>query len=303
MKKVVVTGASGFIGKALTKKLLEKKIEVFAIVRDCKKMDEFKDDPLISIVEADLKGYSNIDESRLSGDVDVFYHLAWEGTFGAPFKDYKLQMNNSIYSADALDLAIRSKSKKFVMASTVNVLETINYFGKSGIAPRYTCIYGTAKLASEMICKTIAYQKGIDINVALIANSYGEGDTSKMLPNVLLTNLLQGKSPDLVEGNFLYDWIYIEDIVEGLLAIGEKGLNQKTYYVGHENLLTFREIVENVRDIVNPNVELKLGVYSDTVNIDYERIDRTSLRKDTGFSPCSDFKESILNTVNWIKKR
>lgn len=305
MKKVVITGASGFIGQALTKYFLNKTIEVYAIVRKGEQLRNFQDNEYLHTVEIELEDYLRFDKWDGIPEVDAFFHLAWAGhmgqTFGIAFQNYRLQMENASYTGDAISAAIYLKAKKFVMASTINVIEAMDYFGKSNIKPRYTCIYEVAKLSAEMICQTIAFQKGIEINIALIANSYGPGDSSKTIPNVLISNLLKGKSPDLVEGNFLYDWVYIEDIVKGLYAIAEKGKNQKSYYIGHEKLETFKEIALQVRDILNPDVKLKFGVYPDAMALDYNKVDRQELFCDTGYRVNSDFKESILKTAEWIK--
>ena len=133
MKKAVITGASGFIGKALTKKLLEEDIEVYAIVRSKNKVKEFLNNPFFHVIESDLENYKNIDQNLIEQGTDAFFHLSWEGTFGEKFRDYRLQMNNSIFSADAINLALKIKSKKFIMASTVNIFETLGYFEKINI--------------------------------------------------------------------------------------------------------------------------------------------------------------------------
>lgn len=301
MKKVIIAGASGFIGRALTQKLLKEDVEIFAVVRSKGEIPEWKESTQLHIIEAELSEYSQLAEKYQFDDIDAFFHLAWEGTYGEYFKNYQMQMNNAVYSGDALNAAIQFKTKKFIMASTINVMEVIDYFGKSGIKPRYTCIYGASKLAAEMICKTLAYQKGIEMNIALIANSYGPGDRSKTIPNILISNLLKGKSPDLVEGDFLYDWVYIDDIVAGLCAIAEKGENQKSYYVGNQKLRTFKEIAGQVRDILAPSVELRFGVYPDAMALDYRKVDIGALYRDTGYAVVSDFEKNILETANWVK--
>ena len=117
-----------------------------------------------------------------------------------------------------------------------------------------------------------------------------------------MKNLIEGKSPNLVEGNFLYDWVYIEDIVKALCAIADKGINQKSYYIGHEKLYTFKEIANSVKNIINPNVVLNFGAYKDSINIDYSKINLSELRVDTGYFPDNDFEESIIRTSNWIKE-
>ena len=169
------------------------------------------------------------------------------------------------------------------------------------IKPRFTNIYATCKLSAEMICKTLAYQYDMEFNCGLISMVYGENNGSKMIPNIVLSNLLQGKESNLVPAETIYDLIYVKDVADAFFAIGEKGINQKTYYVGHPKLSTFGEIFNHIRDLINPQGILNFGVYPDTNMIDYSLIDLEMLEKDTGFVPKYDFDKSIIDTAEWLK--
>lgn len=301
MKSAIVTGANGFIGKALVRHLLQQGVEVYAVVRNREKMDDFVACSKLHIIEAEFADYLNLAEKIRETKQDVFYHLAWEGVFGAPFKDYRLQLDNARYTCDAMMSAVDLKCEKFVLVGTVNELEVKKYLETDECSPRFTCIYATAKLASGMICKTLASNHGLDFNEALLAMVYGEGDQSEMLPKVLVKSFLGGVRPKLVEGNDLYDWIYIDDVVNGLRAIGEKGKRFKTYYVGHKELKKFRQIVEEVRDTLSPDMQLVFGEFPDNSMIDYSKIDLGALEQDTGFAPSTNFSDNIRKTAAWVK--
>lgn len=85
MKKVIVTGASGFIGKALVKRLLKDNVEVWAIVRDRKKLDNIEITPKLKIIESELKEYKNLEGKINEKNFDIFIHLAWDGVYGESF--------------------------------------------------------------------------------------------------------------------------------------------------------------------------------------------------------------------------
>lgn len=123
-----------------------------------------------------------------------------------------------------------------------------------------------------------------------------------MLSRILIENLILGNSPKLSIGNFLYDWIYIEDLIEGIIAVGEKGKNTKSYYIGNRKIHLFKEIVTKVRDIVAPKVSLRFGEYPDSALIDYNKIDLEELYRDTGFEIKSNFEDTIKRTTEWIKE-
>jgi nucleoside-diphosphate-sugar epimerase len=300
MEKVIVTGASGFIGKALCKALLEKGVIIYALVRNASSVDDLKEYGEVRPIEIGLHEYMKLPE-MLNDEIDVFYHLAWEGTYGIKLTDYELQLSNIKNSCDAMMAAIQLKCKKFILAGTINELEIKTYINMDICEPRLACIYGTSKLACEMMCKTLAYQNNMAFNTAIIGSVFGPGDKSKMIQNVLIKKFIEGEKPKLVQGEYLYDWIYIDDAAQLLGAIGEKSKNFKSYYIGHNELRLFKDIILEVRDIVNPNMKITFGEIKDSSIIDYLQIDINAVYEDTGCLPKSDFKENILKTVEWVK--
>jgi len=301
MKKVLVTGACGFIGQALCRYLLKKGVEVIGFVLEPGKVAYLQEFGMFRVMRVPFESYPEIDKIILDRDIDVVYHLAWDGTSGEKFKDYALQLANARYACDMLMASIAIKSKKFILAGTVNQLEIQKHLTLNKSEPRFSCLYGTAKLAAEMICKTLAFQFGISFNQVLLANVYGPGDNSRMLQNVLIHNFLANTKPRLVEGNFLYDWIYIDDVVRLLEAVGHSGVSQKRYYIGHRELQTFKDIVLKVRNILNPDIECLFGEYPDSNLVDYDLIDINALYLDTGVEAEMNFNESILLTADWVK--
>lgn len=301
MKTAIVTGAGGFIGRTLTKLLLEKGVEVWAVVRNQEAMADLSGEGL-TVVQAEMGEYAKLGERIGERGFDAFFHLAWDGTFGDSFRDYHRQMKNAAYAGDALLAAAALDAKRFILAETIVVLEAKHYMMRDGGQPRVSCIYGTAKAAADMVCRTLAYQNGMTFNGAVLASVYGWGDRSKMIQNVLIRALQQGECPKLVSGENLYDWIYVDDAARALIAIAESGKPDKTYYVGHRELQTFEYLVSHTRDVVAPEVPLTFGTLMERTVTDYSLIDREALYRDTGFECRADFEESIQRTARWLSR-
>ncbi len=302
MKKVVITGAGGFIGGALTKHLLDKGITVYGIDINEKKLEHFLNYSGFCPIIASFDNYENLYKLIDDTYIDVFYHFAWQGVYGAAFKDYALQLSNAKYACDALGEAIKLGVKKFVFAGTMNEYEMNEYIKRDYIEPRYTYIYSVAKQVSEAIGKTLAFNNNIEFCTGRIAMAYGENNYSMMIPNVVMKNLINNTPCRLIEGNDLYDMIYIEDIARAFEAIGSDGHNMKSYYIGHRKIKTFKEIIKDIADILNPECPLLFGEYPDVPSgVDYRNIDVNALYEDTGFEASYDFKQSIINTAEWLK--
>ena len=298
---IIITGANGFLGGALAKKLLKNGYKVIAIGTDMKQLSELCNYGTCVPVVATFDEYIKLPEIISERDIEVFYHFAWAGGFTTAIKDYKLQMMNAGYAGDAITAAHTMGAKKFVYANTYNQYEIVNFLTSESFEPRYTCIYATGKTAASLICRTLAYNLGIQYSAALVPMPYGENNYSKQLVNVVISSLNNGIAPKLIDGNNLYDLVYIDDIVDAFIAIGNSGKNMKEYYVGHRELKTFKEWMILIRDTIAPNVDLKFGEYVDKQQIDYSKVDLDLLFKDTGFECKADFAGTIKHTAKWVR--
>lgn len=304
MKKAVVTGANGFIGNALVKLLVECGYFVYAVTAGNAPLD-VNDSSNIIAIPSYFEEYPALVD-KIEAPIDVFFHMALKGGLGGKtFMDYELQYYNAVQTGKAFEVAEKMGAKKFVYASTVNVLETKKLLMEPSIKGplRYTNNYGMSKLAAEMICKILSSRSATtSFNTAYIAMAYGPGLRSLVVPNVVISKLLRKESPDLIKGENLYDLIYIDDIASGLLAIGEYGTNSESYYLGHSELRPFKDIFTEIGQIISPETPLNFGAYPDDNQIDYSLIDLGRLSEVSGWRPTADFKESILKTAEFLKE-
>ena len=300
MTRAVVTGATGFIGHALTEKLLAQGVEVAAVGRDEQKLNELYSHGAKTF-RVSFEDYVRLAEIIGGWEPDVFYHCAFSGGFGgAALRDYSLQLGNAKHACDAVVSALKMGTKKFVLASTVNAVELRSLIEDETVFPRYTCIYSVGKLAAEIMGKTLARNGNMAFSTALIAMPYGEGNPARTLPNIVMEQLSEGIQPHLIEGNNLYDLVYIDDVAAGLFAVGEHGRENRDYYIGHRKLRTFKAWMTQLRDILSPETELGFGEYPDAPALNYGYIDLDALYRDTGFECQADFAESIRCTAAWL---
>ena len=301
MNKVIITGSGGFFGGALTRTLLDQGVTVYGVDINDEKLSPFRDYDNFIPVAAEFEDYEKLPDLIKASEIDVLYHLAWAGGFTTAIRDYQLQMRNAAFAGDALTAAWKIHAKKFVYANTYNQYEIINFLESEAFEPRYTCIYSTGKTAASLICRTLAHNLGIEYSAGLIPMPYGENNYSKQLVNVVINSLNHGIAPKLVEGNNLYDLVYVQDIVDALIAIGEKGKNKKEYYVGHRKLKTFKEWMVEIRDEIAPDVALEFGEYKDNQQIDYSKVDLDALYRDTGWECQYELRDRIREIAQWVK--
>lgn len=300
MTSAIITGVGGFIGSHLCNRLLNDGVKVYGVDVVDAVHERFRHPSYVPIT-ASFPDYNRLHE-LINEPVDVFFHLAWAGgLLQSSFIDYELQLSNAKYACDAYMEAVKIGCKRFVNSGTNNQVEIKQFINTLDFQPRTTCIYATAKTALELIIRTLATKNETEYVATMIPMPYGEGNRSMQLFNVVMKSLIEGKSPSLIEGNNLYDIVYIEDIVGAFIAVAEKGRAGRSYYVGHRELRTFRSWIEEIRDIVAPDVELRFGEYKDPLDLDYSLVDLDLLYKDTGYECKTTLQEILPGLTEWIK--
>ena len=153
------------------------------------------------------------------------------------------------------------------------------------------------------MARTIAGSLGVDYIRAVISNIYGPGELSPRLVNTSIRKLLNGEHCAFSAGEQTYDFIYIDDAAKTFVAIGEKGIANRTYYIGSQNPKPLKEFLCELRDQIDPNIEIGLGeIPFNGVSLTYNEFNVHAVKEDTGFVPTVSFAEGIQNTVKWIKE-
>lgn len=304
MKKAIVTGANGFVGRYLVKNLLDNDYKVWAVVRNKRNICKtFIENDNVNIIVCDLINYNILDTLFAEKDFNCFYHLAWEGSSGDLRKNYEVQLKNVKASSDAIKVAKILNCKRFVGAGSVTELMYRDYLQIDNSKPEMVTCYAIGKIASEYLCRCLCVEYGIDFIWGYLSNFYGRGDTTKNFVNFIMLSYMNNIIPKLTEGNQLADFMYVSDIARALRLLGEKGVNGKSYYVGYADPKPLKDYVVKIRNLINPKIETGLNkkVFRG-LNIDFDKIDIEKIYKDTGFKPSVSFDEGIKLTFDWLKE-
>lgn len=301
MKNIAITGASGFIGQHLLRHYLEEGSHVLAIVPDPEHLEEFKKYKEFEVVNAGFEDFDKISEMTQLRDIDIFYYLSWGG-YGKATNDYSAQIQNIKPICDAVNEASKMGCKRFLFSTSfseymISEKETLTHKGGA-----HCNVYGAAKQAARVMAHATAAQKGVPFLCVAFANTFGVGDRSHRSTNLFVHKLLRGEALDLTEGIHLYDWNYVEDTINGLVLAGEKGKDDSVYYIGSNVRRPLKDIVGEVRDILAPDVEIRLGTYKEDFHVDYTSVDVNKLYRDTGYRAKWDFKEAVKATAEWVSK-
>ncbi len=301
MKKVIVTGVTGFIGMHLCETLLAKGVSVYGVGRNEAKLQQLSKNVLFHPIRLGFEDYYRLDKIIVEKDFDTFFHMAYLGVNGKEKNNYQIQITNTQVSCDVVKAAKNLECKRFLFSGSVDEYEA--YFNPDDrfVLPSHSRIYGLTKFAAENIGKAMSLELGIEYVGVILSLTYGEGNKTNILPNAVIRKSQTNEPISLITGNNYFDMIYIEEAISGILAVAERGKNLESYFIGHEELRTFREIVEQMCSILNSNSELRFGDYKDPDYImDFEMIHRDKLFVDTGYKCDFDFSKSLLRTKEWL---
>ncbi len=300
-RTIVIAGASGFIGKHLLKHYLLEGDEVVAVVPDPENLETFRSfGDRLSIVRASLESFEDLSSLIGLNKIDIFYYLTWAG-YGKSTNDYKEQVKNIKPLCDAVFEASKMNCDRFVFSSSFSEYMISEHESKTHDQGAFCNVYGSAKHAARLMAQAVAAQNKIVFVSVAFANTFGPGDRSMRSTNLFIHKLINGEAIDLTEGQHLYDWNYIDDTLRGLVLAGEKGKSDSIYYIGNNGRRPLKDIVAEVRDILNPSVEIHLGTYKEDFHVDYSCVDAHKLYRETGYLATTDFKKAILSTAEWVK--
>lgn len=303
MNKVIITGATGMIGRTLIEYLLDKNIKVLAIVREnSKRLNIIPKNKNLKVLECNLSNLSNLELEET--DYDTFYHFAWDGTFGDSRNDMYIQTKNIKYTLDAVELAKRIGCNTFIGAGSQAEYGRVNGIIDETTSTNPENGYGIAKLAAGKMSRILSNKHNIRHIWTRIFSVYGPYDGEQTMIMSSIKNMLNGVSPNYTKGEQIWDYIYSEDVAKAFYLIGEHGQDNAIYCIAHGKTKPLKEYIKIIKNKINKDIELKLGVipYLDkqvmnlSVNIE-------KLKKETGFIPNTSFEKGIEKTINWYKGR
>lgn len=303
MKKAIVTGATGFIGRALARELINNKVEVIAVVR--KKSQGIKYAlPGMRMVECDISEYDKLPELTTDGDIECVFHTAWQGISDTDAKNQEIQIQNLKGTLDLIESMNTMNIKTFVGCGSMHEAEAFVEISQDKRIDNLGMMYKASKTAAHWMGKAKAGHYGIKFFWPLI-NAYGEGEKSARLINVVIRNIFQGKSPDLSSGEQFYDFVHVDDVAHALFLIAEKGIDGANYLIGSGEAKPLKEFLRVVGAVANEingtHIPLGFGrIRNNVISLQKETFDIKNLKRDTGFEISIPFETGIRRTAEWI---
>lgn len=306
MKKVIVTGATGFVGHWVIKELLAHGVEIIAVVRENSKNLEKIQKEKVRIVSCNLDRIGELGSLIPDKDIDAVYHFAWQGVSDEDIKNSDIQISNVKATLDLINILPEIGCNTFIGAGSLHEVESYYDMKEDKVVSNLGYMYKAAKISAHWMGKALAGSKNISFFWPIISNTYGVGEKSKRLVNTIIRKIFAGEIPALSAGMQNYDFVYISDVAKAFYLIGENGIDGTNYFIGSGQVKPLREYLEVVGQVANrvnhSSIPLGFGeIKSNVVYLPEEIFSIETLCRDTGFQIEVPFEEGILRTVEWIK--
>jgi len=303
MLRAVITGATGAIGTALIKKLLEENAEILVIARkNSQRNNCIPQHPKLQVIECDLDEIHQL-ENKTGKSWDVFYHFAWAGTMGAGRNDSAVQEQNVQFSLDALALAQRLHCKTFIGAGSQAEYGVVQGVITSKTVTNPVNEYGKAKLKAGRMIHEKAQQLGIKSIWVRILSIYGPNDNPNTMIMSTIKKLQSGELAQFTKAEQLWDYLFSYDIATALFLLSEKGVAGKTYVLANGHSRPLKEYIIELKNLINPNAKLEFGVIPYVNNQVINLVaDISELVTDTGWKPQYSFADGIRIILNDLAK-
>ena len=295
MKRVIVTGANGFIGSSLIKKLVEKNIYVEALDISFEKSRLPKSD-FINEIETNLEDMDEVISNISKDSYDCFYHLAWRGVNGADKADPNIQIDNINMVLRCAKIAKELGVQKFLCAGTVaeqavNSLSSLK--NTSG-----GMMYGSAKHCAHIMLETYCKNVGLDFVWMQFSNIYGPENKTGNLVSYTIDTLLNNQEALFGPAEQMYDFIYVNDLITAALLLGEKTTKHNCYFIGSGAPRVLKDYLFEIGDLMGKADKIKIGERPDDgIKYTEDMFDISLLVEDIGDYITKGFTEGIKYTI------
>jgi len=313
-KKILVTGAGGFIGSHLVERLLKEECDVRVFVyynsfNSWEWLDSFPKNKLskIEILTGDIRNADSV--RKAVKNVDVIFHLA--ALIGIPFSYYSPESYVDTNIKGTLNILQASKDcgvKKVLITSTSEVYGTAKYVPIDEGHPRQgQSPYSATKIGADHLAESFYRSFNLPVTIVRPFNVYGPRQSARAVIPTIITQLLSGaKKVKLGSLSPTRDLVYVKDAAGAFVEIAK---SDKT--VGEEvNIAMQTEIsIEDLAKKLINMIDSKAKIITDRKRLrpkrsEVERLvgSNDKIKRLTGWKPKYTLERGLKETVKWFSK-
>lgn len=296
--KVAIVGATSFIGKNLTTALNNAGDDIFAVVREnSKKKCAIELQKNVYIVECNMENYDTL--GGKIGSIDSLVYLTWDGTRGKDRDNYEKQKKNYYWGMQAIQSIINVGCHKIITAGSQ--AEYGPWFKQGKLSEKElenpNTEYGKFKLKFYRDLNNICKKNNILLIEPRFFSLYGPGDFFGTMIISMLICMLKNKPCNLTTCKQIWDFLYIDDAINGLIKLIKSTNIYGVYNFGSGESHQLKYYIEKMYEITHSSSQLNYGAIpypvTGMVNVNpcVEKL------KNIGWAPNVSFEEGIKKII------
>jgi len=305
-RRVLITGATGFIGSWLTENLIKKDAKVTVIVRK-DPLYHVLDHKKVNFIHGDIKNKKIIDKAVKNQE--IIFHLAAITqvlySIKNPEETFEVNLGGTLNILESLR---RNSDAFLIFASTDKVYGEPTHLPIDENHPLSAkSPYDASKVAADRL--VYAYHKSYNLKTSIIrwSNTIGGRDSNilRIVPDTIIS-LLSNKQP-IIRGNgkHIRDYMYVEDAVNGILTVAEnqKTTNGEVFNLGTEKPNTVIEIVNSIIKLMKLQDSFKPVILNKPTygEIETQYLSCKKARKFLKWKPKFNLEQALLCTIEWYR--
>jgi UDP-glucose 4-epimerase len=305
MKKVLITGASGFVGNNLARFLLSRGDEVHLLLRKSHAQWRLKDILQdVNIHNADLVDPDSVAAAVNSSRAEWIFHLAAHGAYSSQIDTARIVQTNIMGTINLVQACLKTGFEAFV-----NTGSSSEYGFKDHAPAENEWIdpnshYAVAKASATLFCRYTARNLGVRIPTLRLYSVYGPYEEPTRLVPTLIVNGLEKRLPPLVNPKIARDFVYADDVTRAYLlaATLESDDPGAVYNIGSGTQTSIAELVETTRQALGITMQPEWGSMEDRIwDTDTWVCDNRLAIEKLGWRPDHSFEQGFRKTIEWFR--
>ncbi len=314
-KNVFVTGASGFVGSWLVKRLFSLKANVTILLQDVAPMSPlFREKTIekVRVVQGSLEEISVLKRAICQHEISAVFHLGAqtlvETALRSPLETLESNIRGTYHLLEVCRL-YPDLVQRIVLASSDKA------YGTSAILPykeempsRASHPYDVSKACADLIALSYHKTYSLPLVIGRCANIYGGGDLhwSRIIPGTI-RSLLENRPIEVrSDGTMIREYLHVEEAVDAYLKMGElcleKGVQGEIFNFGPKRPFSVLEIIETIKTLMHrKEAEVKI-VNRAAHEIKEQSLDSSKAQKLLGWSSKMSLEEGLAKTIEWYKQ-
>jgi len=323
MKKILITGAAGFIGSHVARLFVNKypdyhifNLDKLTYAGNLENLKDIDKKPNYTFILGDIVNGEFILDLFKKHQFDGVIHLAAESHVDRSIENpMEFVMTNVIGTVNLLNAANaiwkgNYSGKRFYHVSTDEVYGSLGdegfFYEDTAYDPHSP--YSASKASSDHFVRAYQDTYGLPVIISNCSNNYGPNQFPEKLIPLFLNNIRNNKPlPVYGKGENVRDWLYVEDHATAIDVIYHQGADGETFNIGGHNEWKNIDLIKVMCKVMDkklsrePGTSEKLIAYvTDRAGHDLRyAIDSTKLQNQLGWKPSLQFEEGIEKTIDW----